>query len=116
VTVHRRLKTNSITNSIQSRTYSQSNNTNQNSAYTRRANSNMRFVSSKDKYETTQYHHKQKKKIKKFVNRFRIKYFNFDFVQIPLYSCDSLWIDYSFNDCRRSSLSSFNQFKSEKEN
>ena len=62
VTVHRRLKT-------------------QNSVYTRqtksslKTNLNMSFISSKDRFETTQHHHKQKKKIKKFVHTFSNKIF-----------------------------------------
>jgi len=85
VTVHRRLKTNSITNSRKVHAYSQSNNTNQNSAYTSEAksllriNSNMRFVSSKDHFETTQHHHKRKKKKSKFVHTFSNKIFTFLF-------------------------------------
>ena len=122
MTVHRSFKTNSNSNKIQNYVYSQSNDTNQNSAYTTQTkssvetNSNIPFVSSKHHYETTQDYHKRKKKTTKFVYTFLIKYFNSDFVQLPLYSCDSLWIDYSFNYCRRSSLCSFNQIKSEKEN
>ena len=86
MTIQRRLKTHSNFNTIQNSTYSQSNDTNQNFAYTRQTkssvetNSNMRFISSKDRYETTQHHHKQKKKTKKFVNRFLMKYLNFYFV------------------------------------
>ena len=34
----------------------------------------MEFIFSKDHYETTQNHHKRKKKIKKFVHKFLIKY------------------------------------------
>ena len=71
---------------IQPRLKTQSNDTNQNSAYTRQTkssvetNSNMRFISSKDRYEITQHHHKQREKTKKFADTCVIKYFNLDFV------------------------------------
>ena len=74
MTVHRRLKT-------QNSTSSQSNGAQQNSAYTRqtkssfKTNSNIKFISSKDRYETTQNHHKQKKKTKKFIHTFSNKIF-----------------------------------------
>ena len=57
MTAHRRLKTHSNLNTTQNSTYSQSHDTNQNSAYSRAAN---------DRYELTQDHHKQKKKINRF--------------------------------------------------
>ena len=81
MSVHRILKSNTITNSIPTHIHSQSNSTNQNSVYSNNAssslktNSNIRFVSSKDHYDATQDHHKPKKKINKFVHTFLIKIF-----------------------------------------
>ena len=75
MSVQRRLMANSITNSR-----------NQNSAYSNKTpsslktNSNIRFVSSNDHFETTRDHHKRKKNTKKFVKIFIITYLNFYFV------------------------------------